>query len=214
MSSTRARGQARVFADASPARGDDQRLVEHAVVLALEYQHLLADLSPRAPTGSPRVRLARRKRQLPFRQAQPLGEQLRHHQRILVRQKELSPRAKPPIHRLDDRRRCKTTKRTRVGQIHVQITVPVHVAKPGATPPSTYTHRMLVKASPSRPSAPRPASAAGATPIAAERGSESSNAQAHGGTTPPPCPRPPPRSGFQSCEQCPPTPRRWRQGIP
>ena len=107
----------------------DQHVVEVAVVLAVEEQHLLA--AGRGP-GDPDhlgVGARRRQRELPQRKAVAPRQLARDPDRVLGRQQVLRSEADLPAHRLDHGSRAVAGEHGHVGDVEVGVLVAVDVAQ-------------------------------------------------------------------------------------
>jgi hypothetical protein len=111
---------------------DHQGGISLAVVLPVEQQDLLATGHLAGDADHLSVRLRRGGGELPLRQPVTCRQVLRDGDRILCREQELVPARHLGAHGLHDRGRRVPAKGAHVGDVHVQVLVPVHIGEVGA----------------------------------------------------------------------------------
>ena len=109
-----------------------QRLVEVAVVLAVEHQDPVAAGRDAGHADRLGVRVRRGARVLPLRQPEAAGELLGHDDRVLDREQELVAAGDPVAHGAHQRLRRVAAEHRHVGDVEVAVLVAVDVGEVGA----------------------------------------------------------------------------------
>ena len=133
------RREATTLGDHPVALKDHQRRVALAVVLGVEHQHDLPAGQLPGEADHFGVRLGRRQRELPLRQPIAAGQVLGDCDRVLARQQELGAELHSTGDGIDDRARRVAAEGAHVGDVHVEVGVPVDVGEAEPSPWATQT---------------------------------------------------------------------------